>query len=124
MSPIADAAPLNAQYDGTRRIDPSRQVATPMITATHGPARIAASVIPIESRKTGSLIDWAIQATTRFRPTSVGMMASFAGFKTGSWELGTANWGGDNVDSRASIGNLGIGGRAYIPVPVPCSRFL
>src|ERR1051326_6243154 len=90
MSPIAVAVPLNAQYDGTSTIEPSRQVATPMITATHGPARIAASVMPIESRKTGSLIDCAIQATTKLRPTSVGMRASLEGFN--DRELGSGNW--------------------------------
>ena len=36
--------------------DPSKQVATPTITATAGPARIAANVMPMESRKIGSLM--------------------------------------------------------------------
>src|SRR3954463_15891717 len=91
MRPIAAAVPLNAQYDGSSTREPRRQVATPTMTATRGPARIAASVIPMESRKIGSLMDCAIQATTRFRPTSVGMRTICAGFND-LWDRCGANF--------------------------------
>src|SRR4051812_21768829 len=87
---MAAALPLNAHSTGENSTVPISVVATPTAIAIHGPARIAAMVIPIESRKIGSLTAATIQPMTRFRPTSVGIRTSLVDDKgdRGLWMMG------------------------------------
>src|SRR4051812_47608294 len=77
---MSTAVPVNAHKTGLNSTVPIRHVATATAIATQGPARMAAIVMPIESRKIGSLVATTIQPITRLSPTSVGMRTIFAGF--------------------------------------------